>query len=84
MRDVDIRTLVDAVADITGKNFLLDPRVKGQVTLISSKPMKKDELYEVFQSVLQVHGFATVPSGSVPSVRCAAGAQCRPTRVAMS
>lgn len=65
MRDVDIRTLVDAVAEVTGKNFLLDPRVKGQVTLISAKPMATDELYEVFQAVLQVHGFATVPAGDV-------------------
>ncbi len=65
MRDVDIRTLVDAVAEVTGRNFLLDPRVKGQVTLISAKPMATDELYEVFQAVLQVHGFATVPDGDV-------------------
>ena len=65
MRDVDIRTLVDAVAEVTGKNFLLDPRVKGQVTLVSAKPMATDELYEVFQAVLQVHGFATVPAGDV-------------------
>lgn len=68
MRDVDIRTLVDAVAEITGRNFLLDPRVKGNVTVISARPMEPDELYEVFLSILQVHGYAAIPSGKVVKI----------------
>jgi len=50
---------------VTDKNFIIDPRVKGKVTVISSRPMDSDEVYQVFLSILKVHGFAAVPSGEV-------------------
>jgi general secretion pathway protein D len=53
------------VSEITGKNFIVDPRVEGKVNVISNKPMRPSEIYEVFESVLRVHGYAAVPSGSV-------------------
>jgi general secretion pathway protein D len=59
--DTDINAVISAVAKLTGKNFIIDPRVKGKVTVITHKSMTKDEVYEVFQSVLKVHGFAAVP-----------------------
>ncbi len=61
-KDADIRALITTVAEITGKNFIVDPRINGRVTIISSKPMDKDDIYEVFLSVLEVNGFAAVPS----------------------
>ena len=60
--DADLTAVVNSVSQITGKNFIIDPRVKGKVTVISSKPLSEDEVYKVFLSILQVHGFATVPT----------------------
>jgi len=62
--DTDINAVITAVAKLTGKNFIIDPRVKGKVTIITHKSMSKDEVYEVFQSMLKVHGFAAVPGKS--------------------
>jgi general secretion pathway protein D len=64
-KDADIDSVIGWMAEQTGKNFIVDPRVKSKVTIISGKPLNKDELYQVFLSVLQVHGFAAVPSGDV-------------------
>ncbi len=65
LKDADINALIGTVAEITGKNFIVDPRVKGKVTVISSRAMSSDEIYQVFLSILKVHGFAAVPSGAV-------------------
>jgi general secretion pathway protein D len=65
LRDADIRAFIASVADITGRNFVVDPRVKGNVTVISSAPTTADALYDVFLSILKVHGFAAIPSGDV-------------------
>lgn len=62
--DTDINAVITAVAKLTGKNFIIDPRVKGKVTVITHQSMTKDEVYEVFQSMLKVHGFAAVPGKS--------------------
>lgn len=64
-QDVDIRALINTVSEVTGKNFIVDPRVAGQVTLVSGGPLDADRIYEVFLSVLSVHNFAAVPSGEV-------------------
>jgi len=65
LKDADINALIGTVAEVTNKNFIVDPRVKGKVTVISSRAMDSDEVYQVFLSILKVHGFAAVPSGSV-------------------
>ena len=65
LKDADINALIGTVAEVTGKNFIVDPRVKGKVTVISSRPMDSEEVYQVFLSILKVHGFAAVPSGQV-------------------
>ncbi len=65
LKDADINALIGTVAEVTGKNFIVDPRVKGKVTVISSRAMDADEVYQVFLSILKVHGFAAVPSGAV-------------------
>lgn len=64
-QDVDIRALINTVSEVTGRNFIVDPRVKGQVTLVSGTPLDADQIYQVFLSVLEVHNFSAVPSGDV-------------------
>jgi len=64
-KDADIRQVVEAVAAVTGKNFIIDPRVTGRVTLISPTPLGPDALYEAFLSILQVHGYVAVESGDL-------------------
>jgi len=63
MKNADIEALITTVAEMTGRNFIVDPRVKGKVTVISSKPLDEEEIYQVFLSILEVHGFSAVPSG---------------------
>ncbi len=65
LKNADIRALISTVSKFTGKNFIIDPRVKAKVTVISANTLTPDEVYEVFLSVLQVHGYAAVPTGSV-------------------
>lgn len=64
-RDAELTQIVEAVSQITGKTFIVDPRVRAQVTILSSTPMSPDAFYEAFLSILQVHGFVAVPSGNV-------------------
>src|SRR5262245_17619240 len=62
-QDVDLPVLARFISEVTGRNFILDDRVRGAVTIISPTRITPDEAYLVFQSVLQVKGFTTVPSG---------------------
>jgi general secretion pathway protein D len=62
-RDAELTEIIDAVATITGKTFIVDPRVRAQVTIRSSTPMTPDAFYQTFLSILQVHGFIAVPAG---------------------
>lgn len=68
LKEADISAFISQVADITGKSFVVDPRVKGKVNVLSSEPMDEQAVYELFLSVLQVHGFAAVPAGDVTLV----------------
>jgi len=65
LKNADIREFVTQVSAITGKSFIVDPRVKGNVTVISNTSMDTPAVYELFLAVLRVHGFAAVPSGNV-------------------
>jgi hypothetical protein len=77
LKNADIHSLIQTVSRQTGRNFVVDPRVKARVTVISSTPLSSEELYETFLSVLQVHGYAAVPSGDlikiVPDVNAKQG-----------
>ncbi len=75
LKDADINALVESMSVLTGKNFIVDPRVKGKVTIISAKAMDEKELYEVFLAVLGVHGFAAIPGDNVTKIVPAAGAK---------
>ena len=63
LKDVEIATLITTVSEVTGKNFIVDSRVKGKVTVISARPMTPAGVYETFLGVLQVNGFAAIPDG---------------------
>jgi general secretion pathway protein D len=64
-KDADLGQVIEAVSQVTGKNFIVDPRVRAQVTMLSTEPMSPAAFYEAFLAILQVHGFVAVPSGSV-------------------
>jgi general secretion pathway protein D len=63
--NAEIEGVVKAVSEITGKNFLLDPRVKGTVNIISAKPISRAMVYDVFLSALRLQGFAVVESRGI-------------------
>jgi general secretion pathway protein D len=67
-KDADLSQIIEAVSAVTGKNFIVDPRVRAQVTMLSSTPMTPQAFYEAFLSILQVHGFVAVPSGDVVKI----------------
>ena len=68
MPNADLAAVIEMVAAVTGKRFIVDPRVKGKVTIISKSQIDEGALYQVFLSVLSVHGFAAIPSGEVIKV----------------
>lgn len=68
LKDADIRAVIQTVSILTGKNFIIDPRVKGKVTFISQEPMTVPEIYQAFLSMLQVLGYAAVPSGRLTKI----------------
>ena len=68
LRDAEIQTLIDLVAEETGTNFIVDPRVRGRVSVVSGRPVQRDELYDLFLGVLRVYGFAAVPGDAAVKI----------------
>jgi general secretion pathway protein D len=66
--NVDIAIFIKFISELTGKNFVIDKAVKGRVTIISPTKISVKEAYRVFESVLEVHGYTTVPAGSVTKI----------------
>jgi len=66
--NVDINVLIKFISELTGRNFVVDNRVKGKVTIISPKKISIKEAYRVFESVLEVHGFTTLEAGEITKV----------------
>lgn len=64
LQDADIKAFINEVATITNQNFVLDPRINGNVTVISNKALSRDEIYQLFLSVMQVNGIAAIDSGT--------------------
>ena len=64
LQDADIKAFINEVATITDQNFVLDPRINGNVTVISNKALSRDEIYQLFLSVMQVNGVAAIDSGT--------------------
>lgn len=67
-KDADIRQIIEAVSEVTGTNFIIDARVKAQVTLISSTAMTPEAFYDTFLAILQVYGFVAIPAGDVVKI----------------
>ena len=67
-QNVDIKVVIEAVAKLTGKNFIIDPRVKGNVTLIAPDPMPPESLYQTLLNILRVHGYVAVPGETATSI----------------
>ena len=68
LKDTDIQEFIEFVAEVTETTIVVDPSVKGKVKVISSKPVSKAELYDLFLSILDVHGYTAVRSGAVVRV----------------
>lgn len=66
--DVDIGVFIKFISKLTQKNFVVDTKVKGKVTIISPEKISVDDAYKVFESVLDIYGFATVETGSVVKI----------------
>jgi general secretion pathway protein D len=64
-RDADIRQIIEAVGEVTGRNFIVDPRITAKVTMLSSTPMSPDAFYEAFLSILQVNGYVAMQTGDI-------------------
>jgi len=78
-KDADITQVAEAVAAATGKNFIIDPRVRAQVTMLSSTAMSPPAFYEAFLSILQVYGFIAVPQGNVVKIMPDTNAKTSPS-----
>jgi len=65
---VDIKIFIKTVGELTGINFLIDDSIRGTVTLISPTKIRVGEVYEVFESVLQIKGYAAVPAGRIVKI----------------
>jgi general secretion pathway protein D len=63
--DVDLSAVVKFISDVTGKNFVYDDRVKGNITIIAPSKLSVDDAFSLFTSVLELKGFTIVPSGKV-------------------
>jgi len=66
--NVDIPVFIKFVSELTGKNFIIDEKVRGKVTVISPRKIAVDEVYKVFESILEIYGFTTVQAGEVIKV----------------
>lgn len=65
LQDADILSVINEVSQETGKNFIVDPRVNGKISLVSSKPLRSDQVYDVFLSVLSMLGYSAIETGDV-------------------
>lgn len=63
LKDAPIRDFIDQVAEISGQTFIVDPRVKGQVTVVSKSPLNISQVYQLFLSVMATHGFTVITQG---------------------
>jgi len=66
--NVDINVFIKFISELTGKNFVVDHRVKGKVTIISPAKISMGEAFKVFESVLEVHGYTTVKAGAITKI----------------
>ena len=78
-KDVDLQVFIKFISELTGKNFVIDPNVKGTVTIVSPQKVTVDEVYKVFLSVLEVNGFTVIEAGQVSKIVPSATAKTKAT-----
>lgn len=78
LKDADIREFIDQVAEITGETFVVDPRVKGQVSVVSQARLSGSEAYQLFLSVMATHGFTVIHQGGQARIVPNAEAKAEP------
>ena len=66
--DADIESVIAAIGDYTSTTFIIDPRVKGKVNLVSEKPLTKAQAFQLLTSVLRLHGYTVVTSNGYTKV----------------
>lgn len=82
--NVDISVFIKFISELTGTNFIIDDSIKGKVTIISPSKISEAEAYKVFESVLEVHGFATVKAGEVVKIVSSPDARTKNIETLMS
>ncbi len=68
-KNIDIHQFITQISTITGKTFIVDPKLRGQVTVISDTPLDKEGVYELFLSVLRLQNYTAVPSGNLVKIQ---------------
>jgi general secretion pathway protein D len=68
LRDSDVRAFIDQISQLTGQTFIVDPRVKGQVSVVSTATLSLSEVYQLFLSVMATHGFSVLTQGGVARI----------------
>ncbi|MDO8862204.1 type II secretion system secretin GspD [Haliea sp. E1-2-M8] len=81
LKETDIQELIKFVAEATETTIVVDPAVKGKVMVVSAKPVSRSELYDLFLSILEVHGYTAVRSGGVVRVIQSKDARSAPVTV---
>ena len=81
LKEADIQELIKFVAEATDTTIVVDPAVKGKVKVVSSRPVSRTELYDLFLSILEVHGYTAVRSGGVVRVIQSKDARSAPVTV---
>lgn len=81
LKETDIQELIKFVSEATGTTIVVDPAVKGKVKVVSSKPVSSSELYDLFLSILEVHGYTAVRSGGIVRVIPSKDARSAPVSV---
>lgn len=68
LQDADIRAFIDQISQLTGQTFIVDPRVKGQVSVVSSTTLSLEDVYQLFLSVMATHGYSVLSQGEVTRI----------------
>ncbi|WP_313025780.1 type II secretion system secretin GspD [Pseudomonas lopnurensis] len=68
LKDADIRAFIDQISQLSGQTFIVDPRVKGQVSVVSNATLSLSEVYQLFLSVMATHGFSVLTQGEVARI----------------
>ncbi len=83
LRDADVRAFIQDAARVTGRNFIIDSRVTGKVSVVTDRPLSRSEYFEVFLSTLRANGLIAVPANNGYRIQPADTAAAQPGRIGM-